>query len=126
MPGVGLLLLRILSSGGLADQSRRILCGLLIAPETKSGTLAEVAAVSVLLASILIIIGLWTTVAAGVAPAAVLVYVGLGFAQPDSILFASLCIVVVLLGPGAWSFDARLFGWRQIRFPDASQRSGKH
>jgi uncharacterized membrane protein YphA (DoxX/SURF4 family) len=29
-----------------------------------------------------------------------------------------LSTVLALLGPGALSMDARLFGWKRIRFPD--------
>jgi len=26
-----------------------------------------------------------------------------------------VCTALVLLGPGAWSVDARLFGWKRVR-----------
>ena len=31
-----------------------------------------------------------------------------------SVLLASLGVAIALLGPGAWSVDARRFGWRRI------------
>jgi uncharacterized membrane protein YphA (DoxX/SURF4 family) len=113
-----------LSGGGLAEHSRRALWALFASPETKSGTLGEIGAVLALLAGILIIVGLWTSVAASVAPIAALLCAGLGFAHADSLLFAALSVVVALLGPGAVSLDARLFGWREIRFPNAKTESG--
>jgi uncharacterized membrane protein YphA (DoxX/SURF4 family) len=37
----------------------------------------------------------------------------------SALLFlAFLSTVLALLGPGAFSADARLFGWKCIRFPD--------
>jgi hypothetical protein len=123
--GLGLLLLRSLSGGGLADQSRRALASLLAAPESRNGTLVEIALVAALASSILIVIGLWTSVSASVAPAATLVLFGLGLAHFEVVLFASLSIVVALLGPGALSLDARLFGWRQIRFPPANKTGSR-
>lgn len=36
------------------------------------------------------------------------------------VLLASLGVALALLGPGAWSVDARLYGWKriEIRLPD--------
>ena len=34
------------------------------------------------------------------------------------ILLLTLGISLALLGPGAWSVDARLFGWRRIEIPN--------
>jgi uncharacterized membrane protein YphA (DoxX/SURF4 family) len=43
------------------------------------------------------------------------------FSQPGDpwvkILLGTLGIALVLLGPGAWSIDARLFGWKRIDIP---------
>jgi hypothetical protein len=114
---VGLLLLRILSGGGLAEQSRRVLWSLFAAPESKGGALGEIVAAFVLVASILIIAGLWTSIAAAIGTAAALMAAGLGLVHSESLIFAALSTVIGLIGPGALSLDAHLFGWRQIRFP---------
>ncbi|MCU1384648.1 MAG: hypothetical protein JWL71_3345 [Acidobacteria bacterium] len=34
-------------------------------------------------------------------------------------LVAAIATALVMLGPGAYSIDARLFGWRELRVPDS-------
>jgi uncharacterized membrane protein YphA (DoxX/SURF4 family) len=35
----------------------------------------------------------------------------------QALLLGAVGIALALLGPGAWSLDARLFGWKQIEIP---------
>ena len=72
---------------------------------------------------LLLIIGLWTP-----AVAAVMVILELwrimsrrGDLSSD-ILLCILALAIALLGPGAWSIDARLFGWKRI---DIETRNSK-
>jgi uncharacterized membrane protein YphA (DoxX/SURF4 family) len=71
-------------------------------------------------AGILLFAGLWTPIAGVVAAVIELghIFVLHTLAQPgDSlthIMLATLAIALVLVGPGAWSVDARLFGWKRI------------
>jgi hypothetical protein len=63
----------------------------------------------------LLVAGLWTPIAgAGVA----VFEVWNAFSQPGDpwakILLGTLGLALALLGPGAWSIDARLFGWKRI------------
>ena len=64
--------------------------------------------------SILIIIGLWTPIAGALIAASAL-YDGFTH-HPDRIAISVgvLGVALALLGPGAWSVDARLFGWKRL------------
>ena len=65
---------------------------------------------------LLLIVGLFTPVA-GVLAAVDAAWIGLS--RPGDVPFwlmaGVVCTALVLLGPGAWSVDARLFGWKRVR-----------
>ena len=67
-------------------------------------------------AGFLLLAGLWTPVA-GTLVAAINVWKI--FLLPENLwiytLLATLGAALALIGPGAWSFDARLFGWKRIK-----------
>ena len=54
------------------------------------------------------------------AAASAMTLVDLGF---DGVLAVAMAISLALLGPGAYSIDARLFGRREITIPRLAQRS---
>jgi putative oxidoreductase len=60
---------------------------------------------------LLLIAGLWTPVAGTLVAAEALWNVFSSGASWRSILLATLGAALALVGPGAWSIDARLFGW---------------
>jgi uncharacterized membrane protein YphA (DoxX/SURF4 family) len=64
---------------------------------------------------LLLLVGLWTPVA-GAIVAITELWVGLshGLDPWVSVLLAGLGAALALLGPGAWSVDARLYGWKRI------------
>jgi uncharacterized membrane protein YphA (DoxX/SURF4 family) len=70
-------------------------------------------------AGLLILGGLWTPVA-GVLAA--IVEVWFAFSQPGThpfaIILTALGISLAMIGPGAWSLDARLYGRKQILPPE--------
>jgi putative oxidoreductase len=69
-------------------------------------------------AAALLLAGLWTP-AAGVTMAAA--ELCLAFSQPADpwlhVVVGALGIALAMLGPGAWSVDARLFGRKRIQIP---------
>ncbi len=68
---------------------------------------------------ILLLAGLWTPIA-GVLVAVIALWHAAS--QPGDpwtcILLGTRGAALALLGPGAWSVDAYLFGWKRIRIPD--------
>ena len=66
-------------------------------------------------ASLLLIAGLWTPVVAGVVALLEFWRIVSRSGDPASeVLLCTLALAIALLGPGAWSVDARLFGWKRI------------
>jgi putative oxidoreductase len=74
-------------------------------------------------AGILLLVGLWTPVA-GTLAAVVNVWIALSrnFSHSGdpwiAIVQAALGAVLAMVGPGAWSIDARLFGRKRIDIPE--------
>ena len=68
---------------------------------------------------ILLVAGLWTPIA-GMLLAIIAFWHA--FIEPanssNSVLMGTLGVALALLGPGAWSVDARLFGWKRIGTQD--------
>lgn len=67
---------------------------------------------------ILLILGIWTPIA-GASIAAIEFY-RVSTLRGDvlaSILLGTIGCALAMLGPGLWSIDARLFGWRRVEVP---------
>jgi uncharacterized membrane protein YphA (DoxX/SURF4 family) len=68
--------------------------------------------------ALLLIVGLWTPIAGAVAAATeILQIVRLREHPWVGLLAATMAAALAMLGPGRWSVDARLFGWRRIDTP---------
>jgi len=117
-PGAGLLLMRMAAAGALLLRAGAVLA---------AGPAVAVAAIHVLAAvvGILLLLGLWTPFVAvlGVVAGGWEAYANPGNAG-FHILLAALCAALALLGPGAWSLDARLFGWKRVEIQDGKRRIG--
>jgi uncharacterized membrane protein YphA (DoxX/SURF4 family) len=69
-------------------------------------------------AAALLLIGLWTPVAGALVAVMELSLAYSHVADPPMhIMLAVLCAAIAMIGPGAWSLDARLFGRKRIRIP---------
>jgi putative oxidoreductase len=105
-PGLGLLILRFAT-------------GLSLAVVAYAGDLAGTAALLARCAAggvaVLIWIGLWTPLAAAVGAAIQVIVITIGHRFELSLVVGPvLGLSLAMLGPGAWSFDARLFGRKRI------------
>jgi uncharacterized membrane protein YphA (DoxX/SURF4 family) len=107
-PGHGLLLLRILTSVSLIHYGiidlREVHQFASIAPQIIAA-----------FAGILLLVGLWTPVTGAVVAIA---EVWIAFSRPGDpwipVMLGTLGATLAVIGPGAWSIDARLFGRKHI------------
>jgi uncharacterized membrane protein YphA (DoxX/SURF4 family) len=68
---------------------------------------------------LLLLVGLWTPIAGVLTAAFALWHASSHPGDPWScIMLATLGAALALLGPGGWSVDARLFGWKRIDIRD--------
>ena len=117
-PGAGLLVMRLVAGSALIDAAMMKLQG---------GTALGPAAILTLLTAIagtLLLAGLWTPI---MGVLVVVIELWNAYSQPGDpwtpILLGTLGGALALLGPGAWSVDARLFGWKRIPIGDRGVHS---
>jgi putative oxidoreductase len=107
-PGAGLLLIRVVAGMTLVSRGS---VGLWGQPDLGRATLQILSTG----AGILLLVGLWTPVAGLVAAVIELWCASSRDGDMLShVLLMTLTIASALVGPGAWSADARLFGWKRI------------
>jgi uncharacterized membrane protein YphA (DoxX/SURF4 family) len=125
--GYGLLVLRIALSTYLAIDGVQLLVNLTSQPDGRTATLAAYGTSS-LVAAILAAMGLWTPVVQAVCAigqSVTLAYqlwmYGLSVDAFAAALASTISLSLVLLGPGAYSLDAHLFGRREISIPPVAR-----
>ena len=117
-PGGGILILRVAAGGALIDRG---------IAAVRAGAPADFVALQVAgaLAGLLLVGGLWTPIVgvlAGLLEGSI-AFMASG-TQPLAIMLATLGISIAMIGPGAWSIDARLYGRKQLLPPEPSRRCG--
>jgi uncharacterized membrane protein YphA (DoxX/SURF4 family) len=66
-----------------------------------------------------LLVGLWTPIVGTVLAILALLQAFLHPSDPlTSILLGTFGAALALLGPGGWSVDAYLFGWKRVELPD--------
>jgi putative oxidoreductase len=107
-PGVGLLLMRFVL--GMALIWRAV--GRLSSDPSTNVTVLSVVGIG---AGLLLLIGLWTPVAATLVAAIELWKIYWKLGDPwIYLLLGTIAAAIAMLGPGFWSIDSRLYGWRRI------------
>ena len=107
-PGTGLLLVRAAAAIPIVLQG---IAGLLTAP-LQTGSILEVVAACF---AALLLVGLWTPVAGVLMAVAELCLVLSHASDPwMHVRLGALGAALAMLGPGAWSVDAHLFGRKRI------------
>jgi uncharacterized membrane protein YphA (DoxX/SURF4 family) len=118
-PGAGLLLIRVVvGSVLLARAGSKLSAGATLDTTLTSAFLAG--------SGLLLIAGLWTPLAGTVV--AVIETSQILTMAPDRLvclLAGTVGGALAMLGPGRWSVDAQLFGWKRIEAPPRTSRSNE-
>ena len=107
-PGIGLILMRLVIGFALVN-------GAAIALMSGPAILMTVLSILQATAAILLIIGLYTPIVGTFV--AVIESCRVVIISADRLLYvllATISVALAMLGPGLWSVDARLFGWKRI------------
>jgi hypothetical protein len=107
-PGAGLLLLRLVIAVALAYQ-------VTVTLPTGHSLQSAVIAILTAMVAILLLVGVWTPIIGALTAPIELLNI---FARADNpwmcVLLGALGISIAMIGPGAWSVDARRYGWKRI------------
>ena len=116
-PGMGLLLMRVVVGSALVARAGSRLW---IDPPLN----VTIPAALLLVAGILLVAGLWTPI---VGTSVALIEIWKMLMLPGDrwvwLLLGTAGAALAMLGPGRWSIDARLFGWKRIEAPPRESSS---
>ena len=112
-PGIGLLVLRLVLGTALILRA----VGKLSSDPSLHVTVLAVLGIG---AGLLLLIGLWTPIAATLVAAIQLWKICWKLGDPwIYVLLGTIAVAVAMLGPGLWSVDARIYGWKRINPPNS-------
>ena len=116
-PGIGLLLMRLVTGSALVMLASSTVWN--SPPRHTTITAAFLAG-----SGILLILGLWTPIAGTLVA---LIAIGQALMVPGDllvpVLLGTIGAALAMLGPGLWSVDARLFGWKRVEAPPRKSSS---
>lgn len=125
MMGVGLFLLRVITALALGYSGYGLL-DVSSASSASTFSFQRLASILLPVLGVVMIVGFATTLSGILGCALLLVSFGWLQLRVNALPMtaAGLSLVLTLLGPGAYSLDARLFGWRRIEIARRTPKSG--
>lgn len=110
-PGVGLLVMRLVAGGILILYGTQSLMA-------GRGVESDVSQAAMIGLGGLLVLGLWTPFVGALVGVGALWDAHATDLPARWILVAAVGVALALTGPGAWSLDAYLFGWRRLEIRD--------